>query len=206
MVTLTFRLQKKNSRRYSVYLGDEYLFSVSSAVYQKLAASGGTLCVESVEAFQKECLYWEQYHSCLALLARRAYASAELRQKLAARQCPPKIIEAVLKKLTEEHLLCDEAYREQFIRSRQTYGKQGFYRIRRELLQRGISLSEEEYDREAELLNLKTLVEKLLSLQTDPKAIIRRLERKGYRLSDIISCIKACSAKEDLEYEVTDYD
>ena len=207
MIQLTFRLQEKNKRRYSVFLEDCYLFSISRSTYEKLAGSDGTVWVENIEAFQKACQEADQYHYCLWLLSRRAYSSEEIRRKLLEKHYSEEIADAILQKLTEEKLLCDEDYRDQFVRSRQIYGKQGFYKIRQDLMRRGISLSLQEYDREAELANLRELVRNFLDKKTDPQKIIRRLENRGYRFSDILSCIKELSAQDvDLICEETDYD
>lgn len=202
MIKLTFRQQVKNKNRFSVFLEDTYLFSISAYTYHKLVG-GEELLVKSVEAFQKECVFPEQYDYCLGLLSRRMHSVKELADKLRLHGCPPEVSEEIISKLKENGYLSDEVYREQFLYSRQTYKKQGFYKMKRDLLAKGISLDASEYDFEAEKENLKEQVALLLAKQTETKKIYSRLLRKGYRFSDITDCLKAFSSEalEESDYE-----
>ncbi len=197
-------MKKKN--RFSVFLGENYLFSISGYTHRKLVG-GEELLVESVEAFQKECVFPEQYDYCLGLLSRRMYSEKELRDKLKLRDCPSEIVEEILVRLKENGYLSDESYREQFLYSRQTYKKQGFYKIRQDLLGKGISLDASDYDFEAEKETLKEQVALLLQKKTETQKIYSRLVRKGYRFSDITDCLKLLSQEilEEENYE-EDYD
>lgn len=149
--------------------------------------------MESVEAFRKECVFPEEYDYCLGLLSRRMYSEKELADKLTLRGCPPEISSEILERLKENGYLSDENYREQFLYSRQTYKKQGFYKIKQDLLGKGISLDTDAYDFEAEKENLKEQIALLVQKQTETKKIYSRLIRKGYRFSDITECLKALS-------------
>ena len=182
------------------------MFSISAYTYRKLVGKE-SLLVESVEAFQAECVYPEQYDYCLGLLSRRMYSEKELREKLKLRDCPPAVAEEVIAKLKENRYLSDESYREQFLYSRQTYKKQGFYKIKQDLFAKGISLDACDYDFEAEKETLKEQVSLLLQKQTEPKKIYSRLLRKGYRFSDISDCLRTLSSQA-LEEEIyeEDYD
>lgn len=195
----------KNKNRFSVFLGDTYLFSISAYTYRKLVGKE-ELLVESVEAFMAECVYPEQYDYCLGLLSRRMYSEKELGEKLKLRNCPPAVAEEIVAKLKEKGYLSDEQYREQFLYSRQTYKKQGFYKIRQELLGKGISLDASDYDFTAEKENLKEQVALLLAKQTETKKIYSRLIRKGYRFSDITDCLRTLSAQVPEEDYEENYD
>ncbi len=191
----------KRKNRFSVFSEDTYLFSVSAYTYRKLAGKE-ELLVESVEAFQKECVFPEQYDYCLGLLSRRMYSEKELADKLKLHGCPPDISEEILEKLKENGYLSDEVYREQFLYSRRTYKKQGFYKIKRELSGKGISLDASDYDFTAEKENLKEQVALLLAKQTETKKIYSRLLRKGYRFSDISDCLRNLSSEAlEVDYE-----
>lgn len=202
MIQLTFQPQVKNKNRFSVFSGEEYLFSLSRYTYQKLGQPT-TLTVESVDAFRMECVFPEQYNYCLDLLSRRGYSRKELQDKLLERKVPEEIIGELLDRLTREKLICDEAFKESFVRSRQTYQKQGFYKIRQELARRGIELTREDYDPAAELANVAALVEKLLAQKVEQKKIIQRLMAKGFAYGDIVSCLKTFGETADHE-EYTD--
>ncbi len=73
----------------------------------------------------------------MALLARREYATAELRHKLLGQGHGPEAVEAVLRTLSEEGLLSDGRFAESYIRSRVAKGY-GPVRIEHELQQRAI--------------------------------------------------------------------
>ncbi len=191
----------KRKDRFSVFLEEEYLFSLSRYTYRKLGEPK-TVQRESVEAFRKECEFPEQYNYCLDLLSRRGYSSKELSDKLKERNVSSQTANEVLARLTEEQLICDEEFARSFVRSRQLYHKQGFYKIRQDLARKGISLSEEEYDKDAELKTLKELVKKLVSQNLEPQKIIRRLLAKGFRYGDVVSTLQETSqTAEEPEYE-----
>ncbi|MBQ7950498.1 MAG: regulatory protein RecX [Clostridia bacterium] len=201
MITLTIRPQMKRKDRFSVFLEEEYLFSLSRYTYRKLGEPK-TVQRESVEAFRKECEFPEQYNYCLELLSRRGYSSKELRDKLAQRNVSSQTADEVLARLQEEKLVSDEEFLRSFVRSRQLYHKQGFYKIRQDLARKGIALSEEEYDKEEEQKTLKELVKKLISQNVERQKIIRRLLTKGFRYGDVVSALQeVCQTTEEPEYE-----
>ena len=205
MITLTIRPQVKRKDRFSVFWEEEYLFSISRFTYRKLGEPD-TLTVESADAFQRECVFPEQYNYCLDLLSRRGYSSKELKDKLAGRGVSSEMTEKILARLTEEKLISDEEFSKSFVRSRQLYHKQGFYKIRQDLARKGISLSKEEYDEEQEREILKELVTKLLSQNTEPKKIINRLMTKGFRYGEIVSLLKELPNQNETYEEFENYD
>ncbi|GEK73640.1 MULTISPECIES: regulatory protein RecX [Halomonas] len=73
----------------------------------------------------------------IRLLARREYARAELRDRLAAKGHAPEAVEACLDALVEQGLQSDVRFAESFLRSRVARG-QGPVRIRAELSRRGV--------------------------------------------------------------------
>lgn len=73
----------------------------------------------------------------IRLLARREYARAELRERLAAKGHAPEAVEACLDELSEQGLQSDARFAESFLRSRVARG-QGPVRIRAELSRRGV--------------------------------------------------------------------
>lgn len=178
------------------------MFSVSSYTHKKLAGAD-RMMVESIEAFQKECLFPEQYNYCLELLSRKAYTQKELLEKLLRRGAPKELCEEVISRLKDEKLISDRDYREAFVHSRQTYKKQGFHKIRQDLYRKGILLEQSDYDRETELENLSELVRGFLKKQVEPKKILNRLMQKGYRFSEILSAIR--ETRKDLAEELEQY-
>ncbi|HVW69258.1 MAG TPA: regulatory protein RecX, partial [Steroidobacteraceae bacterium] len=76
--------------------------------------------------------------SALTLLARRDYASGELRQKLESEGYEPGVVAAVLEGLTEERALNDARYAENYVASHAGRG-QGPLRIAADLRALGIA-------------------------------------------------------------------
>ncbi len=74
----------------------------------------------------------------MGLLARREYATAELRLKLLGNGYRPESVDEMLAALTRQGLLSDGRFAEFFVRSRVEKGY-GPVRIRHELRQRGIA-------------------------------------------------------------------
>ncbi len=200
MMKLTIRPQVKNKNRYSVFSGEDYLFSISRYTYRKLGEPA-ELTVDDAESFQRECMLPEQYGYCLDLLSRRGYSSKELKDKLSAREVPSDIIGEILTRLTEQKLISDEEFSKDFVRSRQVYHKQGYYKIRQDLLRKGISLSYEDYDSEAEQKVLQELVEKLVQKGQEPKKIIGQLMRKGFRYGDIRALLQQFLRESEISEE-----
>lgn len=79
--------------------------------------------------------------AAMDLLARREHGRVELTRKLRKRGAPQELIEAALQRLSEEGLLSEARYLENFVayRARAGYGPQ---RIREELGQRGLERSD----------------------------------------------------------------
>jgi len=74
----------------------------------------------------------------IRLLARREYAAAELRARLAAKGHEPAAVESAIAQLAEEGLQSDARFVEHFVRSRVHRG-QGPVKVRAELGQRGVA-------------------------------------------------------------------
>ena len=76
--------------------------------------------------------------AALTLLARRDFASGELRQKLELQGFAPDVVAGVLQQLTDERALCDARYAENYVTSHSSRG-QGPLRIAADLRALGVS-------------------------------------------------------------------
>lgn len=76
----------------------------------------------------------------LQLIKRRPYAVEELRQALLRRELKPKEIEETLAKLQESKLLDDLQFALAWIRTKDRLHPEGEYKLRRDLLARGVAL------------------------------------------------------------------
>ena len=143
---------------------------------------------ETREAKKKECL-----KKCGALLARRDYTCARLREKLLSGGYEEEIADWALEKLKEAHYLDDERYARNFIQAH--WEDRSKLRIRTDLEERGVPsdiLSEvlreesEERGEEAEIRQIRKMMEKR---RFDPENA-EYLYRKGYTSSSVRAAMK----------------
>ena len=152
---------------------------------------------ETREAKKKECR-----KKCGALLARRDYTCARLREKLLSGGYEEEIADWALEKLKEAHYLDDERYARNFIQAH--WEDRSKLRIRTDLEERGVPsdiLSEvlreesEERGEEAEIRQIRKLMEKR---RFDPenaeweekRKMQAYLYRKGYTSSSVRAAMK----------------
>ena len=133
------------------------------------------------------------YIKAVQLLATRAHFRRELDRKLLQRAFPPEEIEAALDRLRSEGYLDDRAAARDFVESRSSKGE-GRTRLRAELLKRGAS----EEAVEAALSDLPD--DDLPAAReaagkwerkggSDPRALARHLERKGFSRRAIVAVL-----------------
>ena len=79
------------------------------------------------------------YQYALNLLSRKSYTTAQIYEKLEAKEYTIDIIQEVLKRLVDVGLLNDEQYAITYINHQSIMGKKGPNKIKQELLQKGIS-------------------------------------------------------------------
>ena len=152
---------------------------------------------ETREAKKKECL-----KKCGALLARRDYTCARLREKLLSGGYEEEIADWALEKLKEAHYLDDERYARNFIQAH--WEDRSKLRIRTDLEERGVPsdiLSEvlreesEERGEEAEIRQIRKLMEKRgfdpENAEWEEKRKMQAyLYRKGYTSSSVRAAMK----------------
>ena len=137
----------------------------------------------------------KQLHPALdravAYLAARAHSRAELESKLLRCDYRPQLVELVLFKLEQQHLLDDSDFAQQWVEAR-TNRKLGRQRIAMELRRKGVSQEEAEtalssVDDEDQLENATALAEKAFARakrDEDPRKTAQRIQamlaRRGY--------------------------
>ncbi|MGE3287166.1 MAG: regulatory protein RecX [Pseudonocardia sp.] len=131
---------------------------------------------------------------CLRLLTDRAYTRRELAQALARKRVPADAVAAVLGRFDEVGLIDDQAFAEQWVRSRHTHRGLGRRALAVELRRKGVAeeIAGEAVaalDDESEERRARELVERRLrSLRTDTpdlraaagRKLVGMLARKGY--------------------------
>lgn len=186
---LIFKRQEKNKKRFSIFSGEEYLFSVSEYTYFKENLYDG-METDNIEALKTRCNISEYTNYALNILSRHIYTKKSLRDKLLFKGCDDKSAEIIINELSEKKILSDDTYKENFIYESQKYKKNGIKRIKQELYFKGIQAEDSDFDLELEKENLESLVESLVSKNTDEKKIINKLSNKGYNISAIYASLK----------------
>jgi regulatory protein len=135
--------QQRSSSRYSVFLDGAYSFSLDAKTVTALGLSPG---MELSEADVKRILHDEQLRKAkeyaTLLLSYRARTDHELRERLERREFPPDVITEAMDRLAELKLVDDTRYAHDFARDRVEIGKKGKWRIRGELIKRGVDRKE----------------------------------------------------------------
>ena len=142
----------------------------------------------------------------LRQLAMGPRSRAELEQKLARRDCPPDVAEAVLDRMTDVGLVDDDAYAQMFVRTH--LARRGLARsaLARELRAKGIeddladqtlaSVSDaDERDRARALADKKLRSMHGLEIEVQTRRLAGMLVRKGYSSGVVYAVIREAIAE-----------
>lgn len=205
------RPHKRNADRVEVDLGGETLVVAPEFVVRSNIRVGSALSGSEVAALRRESAVVRAMDRALLLLSHRARAKAELERRLRRLDMPAQAIGEALDRLTRLGYLDDAAFARQLARGRMLASGQSRFRIRSELLRKGVAgdVADEAIDAtlEAEDVDERALIErvaakKLRSLaKFDPLTRRRRLyaflARRGFGVDDIRRVIEDVSGDDD---------
>jgi regulatory protein len=132
--------QERNKRRVSVFLDGNFLFGLSSETVGALGLHVGRE-VDRAELDRialEEQLYEARQYAFL-LLSYKARTTSELRQRLGRKGFSPDIAARTLQRLAELKMIDDAGFARRFAEDRITIGHKGKWRVRGELLKRGVA-------------------------------------------------------------------
>lgn len=156
---------------------------------------GDEIDLDELKAWLLPRQYPEALNTAVSLLAQRARASGEIRQKLEAKPYMEDTIDMVLYKLEKEKLLDDEAFAREWAASR-ARSQMGKNRIMQELLKKGIDretarMALEEIDQEEKEDAATVLACRLIRRHWDENdkrkamnKILMAMARRGYGYDD----------------------
>ena len=131
--------QKRNKRRVSVFLDGAFLFGLSSETVGVLGLRVGR---EVDRAELDRIAHEEQLHAArqyaFLLLSYKARTTSELTQRLTRKGFSPDIVSHTLQRLAELKMVDDAGFARRFAEDRIAIGHKGKWRVRGELLKRGI--------------------------------------------------------------------
>lgn len=131
--------QRRNSRRLSVFLDDSYAFSLNRKTCDRLGLEPGQeLADADVERILHEEQLAEAKEYAALLLSYRARTVSEMRQRLLKKGFDPATTDAAVKRFIELKLLDDERFARDFVEDRINIGRKGKFRVRGELVKRGV--------------------------------------------------------------------
>ena len=128
--------QKHNSRRVSVFVDEEYAFSLSDEliILNKLAV-GKDVNLLPLKELAEEDAFSRALTASYELLGRSEKTEKQLREYLAKKEYDEKTADRVIDRLTELGYLDDRAYAERFTENCRSMGKRA---IRCKLISRGV--------------------------------------------------------------------
>lgn len=132
--------QKKSSKRFNVYLDDEYAFSISEDIYVKFHVhKGKQLSEEEIAEIQYEDSLHRAYTIAIQYLSYRMRTEREVRIHLQQKDVHPEAVEKVISRLYNEKLLDDWQFATAFVKDRMNRSTKGPLVIARELKEKGVS-------------------------------------------------------------------
>jgi regulatory protein len=187
--------QVRNKRRVSVFLDGTFLFGLSS---ETVGALGLRVGREVDRAELDRIAREEQLHAArqyaFLLLSYKARTTSELTQRLTRKGFAPDIVSHTLQRLAELKMVDDAGFAKRFAEDRIAIGHKGKWRVRGELLKRGLDRQQIDAAMEHapdETAAARDVAEKYLSRskRLEPAVLKRRLyallARRGFSLDTI---------------------
>ena len=194
--------QKRNKSRVNVYVDGEYVLALELLTVMKLGLKIGTEVTETQLA--EAALDTEQsvaLERAMNYIARCRKTSFQLRKYLTDKEYAPAVVNYVMDKMKYYGYIDDKAYAQAYVE--QNSQSKGARRVKQELIQRGIKLSEAEEVSEQErvfsLDNATRLAERYMrGKDCDIKTIVklqRYLVSRGYDFDIVNSVVRAYKDK-----------
>ena len=131
--------QKRNRRRVSVFLDGAFLFGLSSETVGVLGLRvGREVDLAELDRIAHEEQLHEARQYAFLLLSYKARTTSELTQRLTRKGFSPDIVSHTLQRLAELKMVDDAGFARRFAEDRIAIGHKGKWRVRGELLKRGI--------------------------------------------------------------------
>lgn len=132
------KIQKQNKERVSLFLDDEYAFSLDIMAAARLR-KGQQLSDAEIAELHGEDDRTRAYHAALHQLGVRPRSRAEIEQALTRKQFSEEAIAAALTRLEGEKLLDDTEFARYWSENRSTFRPRSARALRYELRQKGVA-------------------------------------------------------------------
>ncbi|HLR25635.1 MAG TPA: RecX family transcriptional regulator [Fodinibius sp.] len=196
-------VQKRNKKRYSIFVDEQFLMGVSEDTLITFDLSMGKNITPALfRKLQREEGRFAIKKYLLKLLARRAHARKELMNKAIRKDYPREIIDSLLDELERKGYINDVDFARSFARDKYKMNRWGPVKIKAHLLKKGVGHTEAERsiqaafkdeDLEETFIHLiskrKRRYQREENLLKRKKKVISYLAQKGYYASDIYDSI-----------------
>jgi regulatory protein len=190
--------QKKNPRRYNVYIDNEFGLGLDkNVIIDNGLRTGDEITESTLDTLRTEDAKVRAYQTAMRYLSYRPRSVKEIQSRLEREDIDDKIIGQTIGRLLEQNLIDDRKYAELFTESRIQHKPVGISRLRRELRQKGIAgqiieeIEQRYFGDEDEYRRAFLLADKKLrsDRRTDPIGRKRRLAaflgRRGFEWDTI---------------------
>jgi regulatory protein len=182
--------QVKRQDRYSIYVDEKYIFSLSENELLNLGLKiGQEFTKDELEGLKVTAILDKAYDRALNLIARRLRSEWEIRDYLRRKDYTPALIDTIVNKLSMSGYVDDAKFAEAWIRNRRLLKPTSKRRLVQELRAKRVPddvidqvLESDEAD---ELDILRQLVEKKRHRYPDKLKFMQYLARQGYNYDDI---------------------
>lgn len=164
-------VQKKNKKRFNIYIKGQFAFGVSENTLVKFALHKGQVLdqafITDIQQVDKEDY---AYQLAVRFLSYQLRSEKEVKDKLTEAEIEPDVMAKVIKKLKAVKLIDDTMFGQAYTRTAMNINKKGPNVIARELKNKGLREEEidkslKEYDRATEVENAYTIAEKYFKKQ-----------------------------------------
>lgn len=187
--------QVKRQDRYSIYVDEKYIFSLSENELLNLGLKiGQEFSKDELEGLKETAVLDKAYDRALNLIARRLRSEWEIRDYLRRKDYAPALIDTIVNKLSMSGYVDDAKFAEAWVRNRRLLKPTSRRRLVQELRAKRVPddvidqvLESDEAD---ELDILRQLVEKKRHRYPDKLKFMQYLARQGYNYDDIKSVLE----------------
>lgn len=185
--------QVKQAGRYSIFIDDEYSFSLSdTALLESGLVSGQELTGEQVKGYKQLSTDDKLYNRTLQYIALRPRSVWEVEFYLKRKDAPAPLIEQITNKLLNLGLLNDYKFAESFVRDRRLLRSSSTRKIQLELRKKHIAtdvieqvLADDETDIQQMLKDLIMRKQQQTKYRNDEQKLMQYLARQGFNYGDI---------------------
>jgi regulatory protein len=185
-------VQQKNSSRYSIFVDNQYAFSLSDiGLLDSGLVTGQEVTEEAVEKLKDLSELDKYYQKILNLLSLRARSSYEIETYLKRHDCPSSMTKIILNKLSKNNYINDNLFAISWINNRQLLRPRSKIKLISELREKGLSkevisqaMDEVDIDDSTALLSIIEKKRKLSKFKDDSK-LIQYLISQGFNYYDI---------------------